>query len=80
MRRRRRRRLLRRNNLKSATYLLIYLLTYRPRNLSWLTNPGDESTYSGSCRVFESQRRILDGHFIAYICCKNRNVFLKRAK
>ena len=30
---------------------------------------------------FESQHRILDGHFFTYICCKNCNyVFLKRPK
>ena len=38
----------------------------------------------GSCpegREFESQHRILDGHFFTYICCKNCNdVCLKRPK
>ena len=29
---------------------------------------------------FESRHRILDGHFITYICFKNRNVCLKRPK
>ena len=29
---------------------------------------------------FESQHRILDGHFFTYICCKNRGVCLKRPK
>ena len=31
-------------------------------------------------RGFESQRRILDGHFFTFICCKNCNVCLKRPK
>ena len=31
-------------------------------------------------RGFESQHRILDGHFFTYICCKNCNVCLKRPK
>ena len=29
---------------------------------------------------FESQCRILDGHFFTVICCKNCNVFLKKTK
>ena len=29
---------------------------------------------------FNSQHRILDGHFFTYICCKNCNVCLKRPK
>ena len=29
---------------------------------------------------FESQYRILDGHFFTIICCKNCNVCLKRHK
>ena len=31
-------------------------------------------------RGFESRRRILDGHFFTFICCKNCNVCLKRPK
>ena len=31
-------------------------------------------------RGFESQRRILDGHFFTLICCKNCIVCLKRPK
>ena len=31
-------------------------------------------------RGFESRYHILDGHFFTYICCKNCDVFLKRAK
>ena len=31
-------------------------------------------------RGFESQRRILDGHFFTLICCKNCIVYLKRPK
>ena len=29
---------------------------------------------------FESQYRILDGHFFTFICCKNCNVCLKKTK
>ena len=29
-------------------------------------------------REFESQHRILDGHFFTFICCKNCNLCLKR--
>ena len=36
-------------------------------------------SWSKSCG-FESQRHILDGHFFAFICCKNFNVSLKRLK
>ena len=32
------------------------------------------------CHGFKSWNRILDGHFFTYICCKNRNVCLKRPK
>ena len=31
-------------------------------------------------RGFESQHRILDGHFFTFICCKNCIVCLKRPK
>ena len=31
-------------------------------------------------RKFESWHRIVDGHFFAYVCCKNCNVCLKRQK
>ena len=31
-------------------------------------------------RGFESQHRILDGHFFTYICCENCSVCLKRPK
>ena len=39
---------------------------------------GDDSCSKG--RGFESRRRILDGHFFTFICCKNCNVCLKRPK
>ena len=39
---------------------------------------GDDSCSNG--RGFESRRRILDGHFFTFICCKNCNVCLKRPK
>ena len=40
---------------------------------------GDNSCLKGC--LFESQRRILDGHFFTLICCKNCNDFcLKRPK
>ena len=32
------------------------------------------------CRGFESQYRILNGHFFPLICCKNCNVYLKDEK
>ena len=31
-------------------------------------------------RGFESRRRILDGHFFTFICCKNCNVCLKKTE
>ena len=39
---------------------------------------GDDSCLRGC--GFESQRRILDGHFFALICCKNCIICLKRPK
>ena len=39
---------------------------------------GDDSC-SRDCG-FESQRRILDGHFFALICCKNFIVCVKSSK
>ena len=39
---------------------------------------GGDSRSKG--RGFESQRRILDGHFFTLICCKNCIVCLKRLK
>ena len=39
---------------------------------------GDNSYLRG--RGFESQRRLLDGHFFTLICCKNCIVCLKRPK
>ena len=39
---------------------------------------GGDSRSKG--RGFESQRRILDGHFFTLICCKNCIVCLKRQK
>ena len=39
---------------------------------------GRDSRSKGS--GFESQYRILDGHFFTYICCKNCNICLKRTK
>ena len=39
---------------------------------------GDDSCLKG--RGFESRRRILDGHFFTFICCKNCNVCLKKTK
>ena len=39
---------------------------------------GGDSCSKG--REFESQHRILDGHFFTFICCKNCNMYLKKAK
>ena len=39
---------------------------------------GDDSCSRG-CE-FESRRRILDGHFFTFICCKNCIVWLKKAE
>ena len=39
---------------------------------------GDDSCSKG--RGFESRRRILDGHFFTFICCKNCNVCLKKTE
>ena len=39
---------------------------------------GDDSGSKG--HGFESQRCILDGHFLTLICCKNCIVCLKRPK
>ena len=39
---------------------------------------GDDSCSKG--RGFESQHRILDGHFFTFICCKKCIVCLKRPK
>ena len=53
------------------------------RYLEWGGSPGlvvmgVDSRSKG--RGFESQRRILDGHFFTLICCKNCIVCLKRPK
>ena len=39
---------------------------------------GDDSCAKG--RGFESRRRIRDGHFCTFICCKNCNVCLKKTE
>ena len=39
---------------------------------------GDDSCSKG--RGFESRRRILDGHFFTFICCKNCKVCLKKTE
>ena len=39
---------------------------------------GDDSCSKG--RGSESRRRILDGHFFTFICCKNCNVCLKKTE
>ena len=39
---------------------------------------GGDSCFKGCW--FKSQHCILDGHFFTLICCKNRNVCLRRPK
>ena len=51
---------------------------YFGRGSHGLVVTGGDSCPEG--RWFESQHRILDGHFFTYICCKNCNVCLKKTK
>ena len=57
---------------------LSFISTYYQGGSPGLVVMGGGSRSKG--RGFESRRRILDGHFFTFICCKNCNVCLKRPK
>ena len=67
-------------NLKDRSFYFFAFLSHT-HNYMLGGSPGLVVMGGDSCskgREFESLRHILDGHFFAFICCKNCNVCLKR--